>query len=186
MAGSFAPIIYPSAPPMAPGSKQQGGGTVTGVPVHAVTACPVPCAGCPASRGASADSECTCHSPACAAGRAKEPLSLRLCGAQAQWWLFGLGFLCPILWLVACVAPAVACARGGAPATRARMAASRSTVVAWSLSLTAALTAVILGSIAAALLVIASGGGNGYGGIGHEYYVGSASGVPEHVTISLP
>ncbi len=105
---------------------------------------------------------------ACAAAPPREPLFLRLCSSTAQWWLFGLGFLCPLLWVLACGAPLVACCTAGSLATRTRLA-NKGTIVAMSLSFTAALTAVILGSIAAALLVIKAGGGNGAGGLGVEY-----------------
>ena len=92
---------------------------------------------------------------------------------QGQWWLFGLGFLCPLLWLVACLAPVFACKAAGSPATRAAFH-NRSAVVAWSLSFTAALLAVILGSVAASMLAITSGHGNGVGGLGSEWVVGGA------------
>ena len=90
---------------------------------------------------------------------------------QGQWWLFGLGFLCPLLWLVACFAPLVACKVAGSATARAAFH-NRSAVIAWSLSFTAALIAAILGSCAAAMLTIASGHGNGAGGLGSEWVFG--------------
>ena len=102
--------------------------------------------------------------------------------AQSQWWLFGLGFLCPLLWIVACFAPLVACYTAGA-ATARRTFHNRSAVVAWSLSFTAALMAVIVGSVAGALLTIGAGHGKAAGGLGSEWVVG---GVPLGAGAPLP
>jgi len=104
--------------------------------------------------------------PEYCAAPATEPRSLRLCTTSAQWWSFGLGFLCPLIWLAASAAPVFACKAVGSAAVRARFSASQSATVAWSLNVTASVTALIMGSIAAALLIIWSGHGNGAGGLG--------------------